>query len=148
MLVEGVYMYESTISIEFSIKENLTILSNVSGKSVCLLVKELIKKAILSSHIVVQKSLTEYQVSDSRLNYVRFRYRFNEQERLLFFQARVDFCMSVSKLLLVGYILYYEKLLKKFTKQKVKHSYTIILKILANSVEKYINNSVIIKKME
>ena len=123
-------MNETSLSIFSSIKSEIRQLSLASGKSCNFICKHLISQVInCHNYASIQTGLIDYQKKFDT-DFKVLRYRLTDQEHISFHLARIRLKTSISKLLLIGFLLFFKKLVKKLT-QKNKHkkfnnNYTII----------------------
>lgn len=117
------------------VKEEIIKLSKVTGKSTCFIAKRLIELVIkeMDSDDCLD-SLTEYQQSYKDEDLIILRYRLSKIEHDDFTFARHKFKISISKMLLIGFLLFFDKLVEKYceNKKKVKiiiNNYTAIFAI-------------------
>lgn len=134
--------FETSLSINNSIKNEILIASTITNKSACSITKKLIRKAInINNVIVIKGQLTEYQENfeDSKLDI--FRYRLSEEEHFLFSKARQQLNISISKLLLVGFLLFFDRIIckcKKEKKEKMWDNYTVLRQTLYFTIESFL----------
>lgn len=129
-------IHETTLYINNKVKEEIKKAAEQSGKSECFLIKEILKKVIfISKNSEIRNRLTSYQDKNNQ-QYEHFRYRLNDDEHKEFNNARQRLNISISKLLFIGFILFFKKIIKKYLKkcsEKKWYNYTTI-----NSLYKYL----------
>lgn len=135
-------IHETSLNIDTNIKDLISQAAEFSGKSSSFLAKKLIKMAYSANNeIILKNKLIEYQDKSSSNKFTILRYRLNEDDRIEFSSARVRLCISISKLLLVGFFLFFRKLINKYIKKinkekekKTLYNYTAICTHYANQV--------------
>lgn len=130
---------ESSLYVENRIKEQLIEASDLLQISACMLSKILIKKVCnLDLRDIRKNILSKYQESGDDFLYDTFRYRLSDEEYILFNSCRMKFRCSISLLLLIGYLLFFDKLIKKHfkkrNKSKILDSYTTNKSLLYKTV--------------
>lgn len=135
---------ETSICIDENVKNEILKFSEKSGKSACYLVNNLIKKAIrINDNIVINNKLVEYQESSPSFCKQVFRYRVTSSEHKYYNAARARMEISISKLLLVGFLLFFKELVSTLKKCKTKiqwYNYTAIQILLFPTIEEFIKS--------
>lgn len=143
-------VHETSLCINTDIKKELFIASQQINRSMCCIAKDLIKLVLNNcSDTVIEDKLIEYQERHLYKNLEIFRYRLSENEYVSFISARCRLRYSVSKLLLIGFLLFFKKYLLKFLNKEqlffINNNYTRIYKDYAICIQNFLNA---VKKIE
>lgn len=121
-------MHKTTLYINTEILECICNASRNYNISKSYLIKYLLNQTSLnykSSNI--SQTLIKYQKCHSSTSFKLFHIAFSDDELNTFHNSRNSLKASVSLLLLIGFVLFFKKLLKKLNKnEKIIYSYTLL----------------------
>ena len=139
-------MHETSLSIDVEIKHQIFLASELTQVSMCKVAKKLIRYGVtIHNKTVFKNSLTEYQ-RIFHSSCTRLHYRVTNEEHDFFTFSRYFLNTSVSKLLLVGFLLFFKKLINKLIKNKEEifdfYNYSTLQEKYATSINQFLFNTV------
>ncbi|MBN1499719.1 MAG: hypothetical protein JW982_06180 [Spirochaetes bacterium] len=141
-------MYHTSLNINRAIYKIIAESAEKYNVSICYIIRKLISKMLVNFDFALkQKTLTEYQCKYPECIYKRFHITFSENEIEANFKARLDYKISVSKILILGFILFFHEIIKELDgNEKIVieylNNYSKILKELYKNLKKSINKRI------
>ncbi|MBN1500628.1 MAG: hypothetical protein JW982_10750 [Spirochaetes bacterium] len=133
-------MFETTIYLDLSVYSMIQNFSVERDISICKVIKLLLTQVCnIDNKVIITGKLTEYQNHQPEVDYRIFRYRLSEDEHKLFSSARHRLELSISKLLLIGFLMFFDNIFN-INDDKQKYNYTIFKKKLYYEVLKFLNS--------
>ncbi|MBN1501508.1 MAG: hypothetical protein JW982_15215 [Spirochaetes bacterium] len=138
-------MFSTSMNIDGTILNSINDISKNYGISKSGLIKELLERVCMNyTECIAASGLTSYQRLGKDRNWKCFRIDLTEKDCLRFFKIRFKYRVSVSKLLLIGFVLFLDEVLEKLKKNcviksKISNSYTSIRKYFRIFIQKEVN---------
>lgn len=127
----------TTLNADFAIIDKIIKCS----KSYSISEEEIVKKCILKvcNYLINYKRscLREYQRHKPISGWVCYHYDLNEEENELFSKVSQQYKISISKMLFIGFILFFEGILSEFVEEKIILKIKKELKKIFNGYYKY-----------
>ncbi len=104
-------MLESSIEIDKDVKLIISVFTSISGVSQAWIIKELLRMVNSRySYTPTLPGLIQYQRKQSKENWKKLRYKLTQEEKELFEEMRTKYKMSISHLVFIGFILFFDEL--------------------------------------
>ncbi|MBN1500259.1 MAG: hypothetical protein JW982_08890 [Spirochaetes bacterium] len=112
-------LLNTSIYIDIELLERLTIFSAALKIQLNSLITQiLLKTAAHYKYNYRENRLIEYQENTGNQNFIPIHVKFTEMENEIFQEARFNYKISISKLLFLGFLLFFNEIAKKFKDKK------------------------------